>query len=428
MKKFFYYIRFILAPVAMFLALSLVVISCQGAEEQLSQPKIIFKTNPVTYSAGSQYISIVAEGSWTLSITYKDGSSAWASLSASSGNDSRGDVMLSYTENDSDQSRTAIIIASNKLYSEEFVFVQNGQEKQTSTAKGSPIATATWLELPETQANDGYDFFYHTMAYNGSTVRNYSFYWDYDNLIARWVAYVQTKSYAYKTTSRTDAWALDPLLPRDKQPVLIRGFSGSNNSNLVDREYYSRGHQIPSADRLFSYEANSSTFYGTNMTPQLYYNSGSGYNVYPGGGFNGGIWASLETAVRDWGNSSDSLYVITGAVADGSTLYAYDNDGKKITVPVAYFKAVLRYSTAGTVGYNGYAACAFYLEHKEYSTTDLTSSYCMSVAELEEKLGYELFVNLPKAKGVDSQTIGKETATKIKSQNPATVKWWWNNM
>ena len=35
-----------------------------------------------------------------------------------------------------------------------------------------------------------------------------------------------------------------------------------------------------------------------------------------------------------------------------------------------------------------------------------------------KKLGYQFFVNLP-------AKVGAETATKIKSQDPKTVAWWW---
>ena len=44
----------------------------------------------------------------------------------------------------------------------------------------------------------------------------------------------------------------------------------------------------------------------------------------------------------------------------------------------------------------------------------------MSVADLEKKLGYRLFVNL-------DAKVGAETARTIKEENPAEVTWWWQN-
>ena len=152
------------------------------------------------------------------------------------------------------------------------------------------------------------------------------------------------------------------------------------------------------------------TFYGTNMTPQIYE------------GFNGDIWATLEDKVRGWARDSDTLYVVTGCVIDykdGETVkYALDNNGKKVTVPTAYYKAVLRYMKNSTVGYSGYSACAVWLDHKVYSTKTIDSSYSMSVDDLEEKLGIDFFVNLP-------AKVGEDVAARIEAEEPKSVTWWW---
>ena len=210
------------------------------------------------------------------------------------------------------------------------------------------------------------------------------------------------------SSSRSDAWALDPLLDESQQPVLhFHGFSVGNSGK------YDRGHQVPSADRPNTGSGtdnpNAMTFYGTNMTPQL-------------NGFNGGIWVNLEGLVRSWANSSDTLYVVTGCVVDypeGETVkYALDNAGKKVTVPTGYYKIVLRYSASSTFGYSGYSACAILFEHKVYGNKNVTSEYSMSVDDLEKKLGIDFFVNLP-------AKVGEETAAKIEAENPAKVSWWW---
>ena len=202
------------------------------------------------------------------------------------------------------------------------------------------------------------------------------------------------------TGSRTNAWGLDPKLPRNKQPVLFKGFSSGNAG------WMARGHQLPSADRLTK-GCNEMTFYGTNMTPQIQDH------------FNGDIWANLEGKVRSWANKSDTLYVVTGCVTEGSTKYCYDNDGKKVTIPTAYYKAVLRYMRSSTtLGFQGYMGCAIWLDHKEYSSSSISSSYSMSIDELEEKLGIDLFANLP-------ARIGESDAAKVEAQNPADISWWW---
>ena len=152
------------------------------------------------------------------------------------------------------------------------------------------------------------------------------------------------------------------------------------------------------------------TFYGTNMTPQIQ------------NGFNGDIWAVLEGKVRSWANRSDTLYVVTGCVIDypdeSSIRYAEEYKRKKITVPTAYYKVVLRYMKNSTVGYSGYSACAVWLDHKVYSTKNIDSKYSMSVKDLEKKVGMDFFVNLP-------AVVGEEMAAKIESEDPSKVSWWW---
>ena len=76
------------------------------------------------------------------------------------------------------------------------------------------------MELPATDSPD-LMFFTH---YNGSQ-RNYSYYWDVENLVAHWVAYPLNKD-LIGSGGRTDAWSLDPKLSRNMQPVLNKGYRG----------------------------------------------------------------------------------------------------------------------------------------------------------------------------------------------------------
>ena len=255
------------------------------------------------------------------------------------------------------------------------------------------VQLSGWLELPSAPSGDGLEMFTFPMVIDGAKTRNYSFCWDYDNLVARWVAYPLCKGNMGKG-QRSNEWGLNPYLSRDDQPVLFRGYSKGNHG------YYDRGHQVPSADRLYR-SANIQTFYGTNMTPQ---NSD----------LNAGLWNSIEIQVRDWARSSDTLYVVSGCVTGGSRYYALDNDGKKVTVPTGYYKALLRYSKSGSDGFSGYMGLALYLENKSYPDTGVEKSFTMSIDELEEKVGEDFFVNL-------SDDIERE----VEAQSPADYDWWW---
>lgn len=382
--------------------------SCgSGGKEDVLPPTVEVKTTVVEAEGRSQYIYVKASSSWKITLTSVDGGAPvdWIIAAPSSGSGNT-DVTLNVAANESEQERSAVLTVENSAGKALKTISQKGKKPEIKpdpdpTPEPKPNETG-WLELPSVPA--GTDFFAHSMTIGSVKTRNYSFIWDYDNLVAPWVAYPLCKWNMASNVKRTNAWALDPLLPESKQPVLYRGFSKGNNG------WYARGHQIPSADRLTSYESNAMTFYGTNMTPQIQE------------GFNGDIWATLEGMVRSWANKSDTLYVVTGCVIDykdGETVkYALDNNGKKVTVPTAYYKAVLRYMKSSTVGYSGYSACAVWLDHKVYSTKTIDSSYSMSVDDLEEKLGIDFFVNLP-------AKVGEDVAARIEAEEPKGVAWWW---
>lgn len=385
----------------------LAIVSCGSSEEVNSYPPTIELGSPTVEAVGGgQFLHVKSDISWTLSFVSENGMTVdWISVDQDSG---EGDcnVVVTVSPNNSEKERSAVITVENSAGKASKTISQKakGSEvKPDPTPSGGNLSPKTgWMELPAIP--EGMDAFTHSMTVGSVSTRNYSFLWDYDNLVAPWVAYPLCEWNIGNNIKRTNAWGLDPLLPEGKQPVLFRGFSKGNNG------WYARGHQIPSADRLTSYESNAMTFYGTNMTPQIQE------------GFNGDIWATLEGMVRSWANKSDTLYVVTGCVIDykdGETVkYALDNNGKKVTVPTAYYKAVLRYMKSSTFGYSGYSACAVWLDHKVYSTKTIDSSYSMSVDDLEEKLGIDFFVNLP-------AKVGEDVAARIEAEEPKSVTWWW---
>ena len=387
--------------------------SCgSGGKENVLPPTVEVKTTMIEAGGRSQYIYVKASSSWKITLTSVDGGAPvdWIIAAPSSGSGST-DVTLKVEENESEQERSAVLTVENSAGKASKTISQKGKKPEIKpdpdpTPEPKPNETG-WLELPSVPA--GTDFFAHSMTIGSVKTRNYSFIWDYDNLVAPWVAYPLSR-WNVGTGSRSDAWGLDPLLDEDKQPVLhFRGYSVGNSGR------YDRGHQLPSADWPNIKGAdpqknpNAMTFYGTNMTPQL-------------NGFNGGIWANLEGKVRSWANESDTLYVVTGCVIDykdGETVkYALDNNGKKVTVPTGYYKVVLRYRANSTFGYSGYSACAILFDHKVYSDKRITSEYSMSVDDLEKKTGIDVFVNLP-------AKVGEETTARIEAEEPKDVAWWW---
>lgn len=380
-----------LLPLAAFLAVSGAVFSCETPEPVGEKPveelTLTLKTASSANRKGSGWVVITAPGKWTLS--FLEGSVSWARLSVSEGEGNKSNVVLSWDENNSGEERAVTLILSDGYKTVSAVFTQlSGTLDYVLTSD----TLTKWMELPA--MSEGLYFFTHPMTIDGKQLRNYSFGWSAEDLVARWVAYPLNSRLKSGSSGRSDAWGLDPKLPRDCQPVIFKAFKG----------FGARGHQIPSADRQIE-KYNVETFYGTNMTPQDY-------------DFNSGIWASLENYVRDRSASFDTLYVVTGCILAGSTGKAYDNDGKAVTIPTGYFKALLGYKKSGTIGrtgsQGGYTARGFYFG-KNQNIYNSYQSQSMTVSELEEKVGLDFFVNLPAA-------IGSDLARKVET----TADSWWN--
>lgn len=251
--------------------------------------------------------------------------------------------------------------------------------------------TGAWLELPamsRSQQNSAYTL---DMTVGGVRQRNYTFLWNESRMTADWVAYPLCSG-NIGTGKRSNAFGLCPLLRKRRQPVLIKGYSAGNAG------WYSRGHQIPSADRL-EYGANVQTFYGVNMTPQ-------------DDNLNGGVWATLENKVRNWASRCDTLYVVTGCTYDGyDGAYVLDNDGKSVAVPTGYYKALLMRD--GDI----FHACAFTFENRPYEDGKVTKSMAVPVSELERRTGLEFFPGL-------KDLVGREQYRAIKQEDPATQTFW----
>ena len=379
--------------------------ACGGPVAESDQLEISLAETTVSSDAGSVFVRVTSSGPWTLDFVEPDVS--WARLEMTSGEGSRNSIILSYSANRGSESRSVTVraTAADGKKTSQAVLTQRSYVAPTpSGISGGKAATASfkWLELPETDATDGMDFLWHMVDINGKMVRNYSCYWNYSDRVSIWVAYPLCNEYL-GSLGRSDAWGFDPLLPAVSQQNVSGGYWAGNNG------YYDRGHQIPSADRTANYAMNAATFYGTNMTPQK--------NV-----FNSGIWASLEGKVRSWSQSSDTLYVVTGCVVKDATFYALDRANNRITAPTAYFKALLRYQKNSTIGHSGYLGVAFWYDHEKtnWSGKSFSRTESLSISELEQKLGYHLFVNLP-------DRVGAPTADLIKSEIPTSNNWWWTH-
>ena len=329
-------------------------------------------------------VKLTANVEWTASSSNPD-----FQLSQSSGNASA-EITINYTQNPSTTATRTATITFKTTSSE--VANNTITLKITQYAYESLVSDAVnkWIELPKITPADGFAYITHDIDLNGKKVRNYSYWLDGNNRYAQWVAYTLYKGIDASNTSRSDAWNFDPKVPKRCQPVLAKGWGVTG---------YDRGHQLPSADRLHSVAANESTFYYINMTAQ---NSS----------LNQGIWGKLETNVRNWANSCDTLYVVTGAVAttkENTTVeYIKDNSGNNVAIPKAYFKVVLRYKKSDTTN-GGYSAVGFWFENKANSDASIATKHAKSVKAIEELTGFDFFHNLDDS--IESAVEGSVTTS-----------------
>ncbi len=260
--------------------------SCGGGKDNsgdsgTGELSVTLRAPNVGSAKGSLFVSVTAQGEWSISTNQ-----TWASVSPASGEGNRNNLILNYEANTETSPRTAVVTltsVSGKKTSTAILTQEGVKASETETPSDKTNTAANgWLELPGQNITSGYKFISHDMAMSGQTVRSFSYYYSLSNLVAVWVAYPLNKS-LIGSGGRTDSWGLDPKLNTNEQAILYSAYRGG----------YDRGHQLPSADRLNRAD-NTKTFYFTNMTPQK--------NV-----FNANIWGALEGKVRGWANACDTL-------------------------------------------------------------------------------------------------------------------------
>lgn len=373
-------------------SLAVLAVACDmlGGKKYDSDLSITLNPESAGKDAGKVSVVVRADGAWSLELDF-GGDEAWAELSHSVGTGYKSNIKLSYDANKTGASRSVYVIVSTENDAAEVRFTQtaDGAGPDGGTADATSCG---WMELPETKTGDGLLWGWHNMTLNGKTMRNYSFYFSAAHYLSYWVAYPLNSSLMGGSGMRDKNFYFDPLLPNSMQADLTFSYRGN----------YDRGHQLPARDRSASVASNTQTFYATNMTPQR-------------SQFNQKIWQRLEARVQSWASSinpsTDTLYVVTGCTVKGSTQSTTDCAGKKMTIPTAYYKAILRYTRS-----SGYAGCAIWLDHDTDPYRTVDERDMMSIAALEEKLGIDLFVNLP-------AKVGDAKAAEIEAKAPTVNTW-----
>lgn len=344
-----------------------------GGDDKLFVPHIEISTKSIDFEAngGVKEIQIISNFDYVVL-----SNSNW--LTAEKGENFM--VKVKVESSKATESRSGkIYITSNHYSITETIVVSQGAYVPT-------IDTSGWAEVPSMPESANLEYCFHDKLPSNNKLRNYSFCFDKEKYCALWVAYPLHKCYIEGNGKRTDDWAFDPCCVEDQYEPNLRNsyYSQGGGTNT-----HSRGHQLPSADRLASDADNATTFYYTNMTPQLQ-------------SLNGGTWASLEGNITNKWICSDTLYVVTGAHFEPGVNYdyAWDNkgQGKACAVPTHYYKVILRTKKGDSGKWVGNCSagelqCAgFWFEHKGNAPRQT-----MTVAEIERKTGYTFFPNVKNA-------------------------------
>lgn len=201
--------------------------------------------------------------------------------------------------------------------------------------------------------------FYPTSTY-GEVVKHqyYTLSYSEKDEQAEWVAYKLTPA-SFTNIKRADNFREDSSVT-----------TGSATLDDYKNSGYDRGHLAPAADMSINSTAMSESFFMSNMSPQV-------------ASFNRGIWKNLETQVRIWAKSNDSLYVVLGPILDHPIKTIGTN---KVTVPRAYYKTIVIFKNGNING------IAFLMPNEKSAKT--ISFFATSIDDVEALTGIDFYHNL----------------------------------
>lgn len=316
---------------------------------------------------GGFIIRVKTSGTWEAS-----SSEAWCTLSRTSGSGNAS--ITGYMKANTGAERSVIIKIKGENDKAEFTVKQLAGDGTTPEPEPDPnpdperpSGYAGRIEIPKLKGGSMNIFHTWTTKLNGKEIVTYSYEYDCTKKHVRWVALTFDNVTSQKNVDRVDAYKTDPNIPTQYQ--------------TEKRDYYSpynRGHMVASSDRLYSRDANSQTFYYSNISPQLI----TGFNQ------GGSTWDAIENKVQEWAkvsNPKDTTYIVKGTSIDYSIL----ETGKYgVQIPKYYYSTILSYK-------NGqYKAIGFYIEHKSDKSKNIKAC-AKSIDELESLTGLDFYHNLP---------------------------------
>ncbi len=218
------------------------------------------------------------------------------------------------------------------------------------SSRTDPVITDEYYYLPSSTTGKIIEHKYFTLSY------------DEDHEQAEWVAYVlKGEEVEMPWVERPDRFNKDPKVK-----------TGSAEWSDYTHSGYDRGHLIPAADRAFSEEAITETFFMSNISPQSR-------------NFNKGIWRELEETTRSWAKKYKKLYVVTGPILEDGGKGSIGKNNE-VTIPTAFYKVLLDLSEPGLKG------IAFVIPNQ--ISYEPLYQYATTIDKVEEATGINFYEEL----------------------------------
>lgn len=190
---------------------------------------------------------------------------------------------------------------------------------------------------------------------------------------AKWVSHIITPDIANLGFARSNDFRIDPLVTSgttDSIDYFL--YDGSKPKKRRYEGYgYDRGHLAASADFRWSEEALSESYFYSNISPQ-----------HPE--FNRGVWADLESLLREYVIDNNVSLTIVSAPILIETLPKIKQSPNGVSIPHQFIKIAYDATNERSI--------AFLMPNKKLPNPP--SYYAMSVNDLEEITGYNYFPNI----------------------------------
>lgn len=259
---------------------------------------------------------------------------------------------------------------SNNLNNANVVVESNQTNKKPSRPTQNPSSSLTVEQATEIYLKLG-----NPSGANNSDPNNllmvkpyYALSYNRSRGTANWVSWRVTQA-DIGNVERANDFRPDPNLPSGFPRVTPSDYTGSG---------FDRGHLVPSKDRSNTPEANSATFFMSNIVPQE-----------PDS--NQGVWKSLEDESRRLVEQGNEIYVAAGITGERGRVK------NKVAIPASMWKIIVvlpNGSDVSEINANT-RIIAVDIPNAKGIRNDDWRKYRTTIRQIEQKTGYNLLSGLP---------------------------------